>query len=50
MKKSLLAALLLILAVGSSAFAVEVVGSLADAQAKAAELNKPLLVDVFTTW
>ncbi len=50
MKKTLFMALLLILAVGSSAYAVEFTGTLDDAKAKAAELNKPLLVDVFTTW
>ncbi len=50
MKKSSLMALLLALVISSSALAVEVTGSLAEAKARAAELNKPLLVDVFTTW
>jgi len=50
MKKSLLLTLSLVLALSSFAMAIEFTGTLAEAKARAAELNKPLLVDVFTTW
>ena len=50
MKKTAALLTLLIFAAGPTALAVEDTGSFAEAKAMAAELNKPLLVDFFTTW
>ncbi len=50
MKKTAALLALLIFAAGPAALAVEDAGSFAEAKAMAAELNKPLLVDFFTTW
>ncbi len=50
MKKTAALFTLLIFAAGPAALAVEDAGSFAEARAMAAELNKPLLVDFFTTW
>jgi len=50
MKKALVLAMLLIFALGTGVSAVETPGTLDEAKAMAIELNKPLLVDFFTTW
>lgn len=50
MKKTAALFTLLVFAAGPAALAVEDPGSFAEAKAMAAELNRPLLVDFFTTW
>lgn len=50
MKKTAALLALLIFAAGPAALAAEDAGSFAEAKSRAAELNRPLLVDFFTTW
>ncbi|MEE9555154.1 MAG: hypothetical protein V3W18_12750 [candidate division Zixibacteria bacterium] len=50
MRRTALIAALLILVLGVSVYAKEDPGSYADAKAMAAKLDKPLLVNFFTTW
>jgi hypothetical protein len=50
MKKAVVLTMLLVFALGTGAWAVEATGSFAEAKAMAAKLDKPLLVDFFTTW
>jgi len=50
MKRSAVILILVSLALGSSADAIEATGTYAEARALAAQQNKPLLVDFFTTW
>ncbi len=50
MKKTAALLALLVFATGPAALAVEDAGSFGEAKEMAAKLNKPLLVEFYTTW